>query len=213
MFAYTNHTDNYTIFSRAATRSHIKNIYPKIKPDKNARNTGNLTKKTSELHERGIHSKKKSHCHLFLRRIQERPNSCWKTRAIVEPKSALQTIYIWQWWSLETWARSPDPFFEVSVSSRSQSRALRLETLHRLFFMKFCKEFHWKTVLQNDCSKFSRSKRSVAKLSLLLCCLRDGENNLPSTPFKIYTEFNKKCACTNETAARNLCRERLGVLC
>jgi len=40
-----------------------------------------------------------------------------------------------------------------------------------------------------------------------LCCLRDGENNLPSTPFKIYTEFNKKCACTNETETRNLCSE------
>jgi len=26
-------------------------------------------------------------------------------------------------------------------------------------------------------------------LSLLLWCLRDGENNLSSTPFKIYTEF------------------------
>jgi len=46
-----------------------------------------------------------------------------------------------------------------------------------------------------------------------LCCLRDGEYNLPSTPFKIYTEFNKKCACTNDTTARNLCNERLGVLC
>jgi len=57
--------------------------------------------------------------------------------------------------------------------------------------MTFCKEFLYKTVI-NDCSKFSRSKRSVAKLSLLLCCLRDRENNLPSTPFKIYTEFNKK---------------------
>jgi len=68
-------------------------------------------------------------------------------------------------------------------------------------------------LLKNDCSKFSRSKRSVAELSLLLCYLRDGENNLPSTPFKIYTEFNKKCACTNETAASNLCNERLGVLC
>jgi len=78
--------------------------------------------------------------------------------------------------------------------------------------MKFCKkEFFKKTVLKNDCSKFSRSKRSVAKFSLFLCCLRGGENNLPSTPFKIYTEFNKKCACTNETAARNLCSERLGV--
>ena len=53
----------------------------------------------------------------------------------------------------------------------------------------------------------------MAKLSLLLCCLQDGENNLPSTLFKLYTEFNKKCACTNKTAARNLCSERLGVLC
>ena len=51
------------------------------------------------------------------------------------------------------------------------------------------------------------------KLTLLLCCLRDGENNLPSTPFEIYTEFNKKCVCTNEIAARNLCNERLGALC
>ena len=53
------------------------------------------------------------------------------------------------------------------------------------------------------------------KLSLFLCCLRDGENNLNSTPFKIYrpTEFNKKCVGTKETAARNLCNERLGVLC
>jgi len=92
----------------------------------------------------------------------------------------------------------------------SRSWALRLETLHKLFFVKFCKEFFEKTVLKNDCSKFSRSKRSV---SLLLYCLRVGENNLPSTPFKIYTEFNKKCARTNETAGHNLCNERLGVLC
>jgi len=49
---------------------------------------------------------------------------------------------------------------------RSRSWALRLETLHRLFFMKFCKkEFLKKTVLKHDCSKFSRSKKSVAKLS------------------------------------------------
>ena len=56
-------------------------------------------------------------------------------------------------------------------------------------------------------------QRGLAKLSLLLGCLRDGENNFPSTPFKIYTEFNKKCACTSDTAARNLCNERLGTLC
>ena len=111
----------------------------------------------------------------------------------------------------------PETRFLGSRSRRSQvsflSRTLRLDSLHRLFFMKFCKEFLKKTVLKNYCSKFNCSKRSVATLSFLLCCLRDGENNLPSTPFKIYTEFNKKCACTNETAARNLCNEWLGVLC
>jgi len=47
----------------------------------------------------------------------------------------------------------------------------------------------------------------------MLCYLGDGENNLSSTPFKIYADFNKKYACTNETVARNLCKERLGVLC
>jgi len=51
-----------------------------------------------------------------------------------------------------------------------------------------------------------------------LCCyiVCDMEKTicpLASTPFKIYAEFNKKCACTNENAARDLCNERLGVLC
>jgi len=78
--------------------------------------------------------------------------------------------------------------------------------------MKFCRKEFLKTVLKNDCSKFSRSKRPVAKLSLLLCYLRDVESILPSTPFKIYTEFNKKCAYTDETAAHNLSNKRLGVL-
>jgi len=36
-----------------------KCIYPKNKPTKNARNNGNLTKRTSELHETAINSKKK----------------------------------------------------------------------------------------------------------------------------------------------------------
>jgi len=71
VFTYTNHIGNWTIFSRVATRSRIK-IYPKNKPAKNARNNGNLTRRTSELHERAINSKKRPHCHLFLRRIQER---------------------------------------------------------------------------------------------------------------------------------------------
>ena len=73
---------------------------------------------------------------------------------------------------------------------RSRSRALSLETLHRLFLSSSARRRSLKMFFKNACSKFSRSKRSVAKLSLLLRCLRDGENNLPSTPLKVYTEFN-----------------------
>jgi len=43
----------------------------------------------------------------------------------------------------------------------------------------------------------------VAKLSLLLCYY--GENNLPSTLFKICTKFNKNGVCNSETAAHNFC--------
>jgi len=46
------------------------NVYiPKNRLTKNARYLGNLTKRTSELHERAIHSKKRSHCHLSQRRM------------------------------------------------------------------------------------------------------------------------------------------------
>ena len=117
-----------------------------------------------------------------------------------------------------------DPIIGVSVSkvsglvSVSKDFGPRLKlSVSRLcigyFSWSFVRRSSLKTVLKNDCSKINRSKRSVAKLSLLLCCLRDGENNLPSKPFEIYTEFNKKCACTNETAVRNLCNKRLRVLC
>jgi len=47
-------------------------------------------------------------------------------------------------------------------------------------------------------------------LSLLLRCLRVGENKLPSTPFKIYTEFNKKCACTIETSRASSLQREVG---
>jgi len=104
-------------------------------------------------------------------------------------------------------------FWSLGLVSVSKDFGLGLE----LFISRICiGYFLWsfaissslKTVFKNDHSKYSRSKRSVAKLSLLLCCLRDGENNLLFTPLKIYTEFNKKCACTKETAERNLCNER-----
>ena len=109
-----------------------------------------------------------------------------------------------------------DLFFGVSISKDFglegfRSRALRLETLHRLFLWNFARSSLKNGFKKYYCSKFNRSKRSVAKLPLL-CYLQDGENNLPTTLFKIYTEFNK-CACTYETAARNLCIERLGVFC
>ena len=132
-----------------------------------------------------------------------------QTHSFEQPSSVSQ--HSRQWWSFETWSRSRevsrDPFFGVSVSvskvsglvsvSVSKDFSLGLE----FFVSRLCMGyFLWsfarrrslkKTDLKNYCSKFSRSKRSVAKLSLLLCCLRDGENNLPSTLFKIYTEFNK----------------------
>jgi len=63
----------------------------------------------------------------------------------------LNIFTLHQWCSPETWSRSRDasrdPFFEVSVSkisglvSVSKDSGLGLETLHRLFVMKFCKEF------------------------------------------------------------------------
>jgi len=41
----------------------------KINLQKNSRNNGNLTNGTDEQDERAINSKKRSHCHLFLRRM------------------------------------------------------------------------------------------------------------------------------------------------
>jgi len=45
-----------------------ENVYiRKNKPAKNFRNHGSLTGRISEVHERAINSKKKSHCHLVLK--------------------------------------------------------------------------------------------------------------------------------------------------
>ena len=54
----------------------------------------------------------------------------------------------------------------------------------------------------------------MAKLSLLLCYY--GENNLPSTLFKICTEFNRNSVCDSEARVHNFCNacnQTLGVLC
>ena len=53
----------------------------------------------------------------------------------------------------------------VSVSSSSS------RDFAQVIFYEVLLGVPQKTVLKNDCSKFIRSKRSVAKLSLLLCCL------------------------------------------
>jgi len=137
-----------------------------------------------------------------------------------------------QWWSLETWSRSRDATcletrFLKSRSRRSQvsSRSRRisvsvskdfglgLETLHRLFFMKFCKEFlkKWfkKMIVQN------LAVQRVQWLSFLCCyVVCEMEKTVCLLPrLKFMLNSIKKCARTNDTAARNLCNERLGVLC
>jgi len=73
----------------------LKCIYPKNKPDKNARNHENLTKRASELRERAINSKKRLQCHLFLEESKKGFSFCWRFNAIVEPKSAQRKIDFW----------------------------------------------------------------------------------------------------------------------
>jgi len=52
---------------------------------------------------------------------------------------------------------------------RSRSRALRLETLHRIFFMKFCKEFLKKTVLKMIVQNLAVQRGQL--VSFLCCCV------------------------------------------
>jgi len=47
----------------------MKMYTSKTKTTKDARNHGNLTKRTSELHKRAINPKKISQCYLFFRRM------------------------------------------------------------------------------------------------------------------------------------------------
>jgi len=56
------------IFERGNTVPH-EHAYTQRETTKNARNHGNLTKRTSELRERAINSKKRSQCHLSFRRM------------------------------------------------------------------------------------------------------------------------------------------------
>jgi len=66
------------------------------------------------------------------------------------------------------------------VSSRSRkisvsvSSSLSRDFAQVIFYEVLQEGVPLKIVLKNDCSKFSHSKRSVANLSMLLCCFRDG---------------------------------------
>ena len=89
----------------------------------------------------------------------------------------------------------------ISVSS-SQSRDFA-----QVIFYELLQGAHYKTVSKNDCSKFSRSKRSVAKLSLLLCYLRDGENNFPLPRLKCILNSIKMCMYQTNRSAKSLHRD------
>ena len=65
--------------------------HPKKKPTKNARNHGKLTKRTSELHEGAINSKKRSQ----WEECRKGFIFCWTFKANVEPKLAQQKIEFW----------------------------------------------------------------------------------------------------------------------
>ena len=72
-----------------------KHIYPKNKPTKNAKNHGNLTKITSQLHEKAINSKKNRIAICCWEECRKGFYFCWRSKAIVEPKSAPQKIKFW----------------------------------------------------------------------------------------------------------------------
>jgi len=88
---------------------------------------------------------------------------------------------------------------------RSRSRALRLETLQRLFFMKFCKkEFPQKMVLNMIVQNLAVQRGQW--LSFLCCYVvcKMEKTICPLPRLKFILNSIKKCACTNETAARRL---------
>jgi len=88
---------NWTIFSRAATRPAWKCIHPKHEPATNAGYHGNLTKATSEPLERIKNSRKDRTAICSLEECRKGfINLCWRSQAIVEPKSAQQKIYFWR---------------------------------------------------------------------------------------------------------------------
>jgi len=81
-----------------------------------------------------------------------------------------------------------------------------------LFFMKFCKKGFLEKQFQKMIVQNSAVQRGQLCFFVVVLFAR-WRKQFALTPFEIYTELNEKCACTNETAVRNLCNDRLGVLC
>jgi len=97
-------------------------------------------------------------------------------------------------------------FFECrSRMSQVSSRSGRISDFAWVTFLwSLARSSSLKTDLWSHCSKFSRSKRSVCKLSLLLCYYM--EKTFPSALLNICAECNKNSVCTSETAAHNFCK-------
>ena len=72
-----------------------KCIHPKNKPTNNARNHGNLTKRTSELHKRATIPRKYLNAVCSWGECRKSFNFCWTFKAFVEPKLAQQKIDFW----------------------------------------------------------------------------------------------------------------------
>jgi len=71
-------------------------VNTKNKPTKKVTNYGNLTKRTSELHESYKFQEKMALAFLVCwEECRKDFNFCWRSKAIAEPKSAPQKIKLW----------------------------------------------------------------------------------------------------------------------
>ena len=103
--------------------------------------------------------------------------------------------------------------FLESLSRRSQvsSRALSLETLHRLFFMNFCK----KKLLKKRFKKMIIQNSAVQRDQWLsfLCCyvVCEMEKTMCPLPRLKFVVNSIKICMYQGTEVYNLCKETLGV--
>jgi len=101
------HKGVYLQLIRSTTRRYFRErqhgpawkcIYPKNKPTKNARYHENLTKRTSERHttRKSYKFQEKIALPFILKKnVGKAFNFCWRSKEIVEPKSAPQNIDFW----------------------------------------------------------------------------------------------------------------------